>query len=398
MSNQRILYLSHDGLMESLSQSQVWQYLYNLAKKYDIMLVTYEKEKDWFDFRRRNEMFDKAKEAGIRWIPLKYHNKPKIIASCVDMISCLFISIFLKFRYCINIVHARNAPFTLIALVMKTLFLTKFVFDMRGFWADERVDGGLWKKNSLIYRINKWLEKLYFLRADTVVVLTRAAVKEINKFSYLKNKTINVKVIPTCTNLQLFKRKVPESDKKQSVFTLGYLGNVGTWYLLDPVFEFFKILREKKPEARLVFINDGQHDFIKSKIDAFDLPRESFEIRSVEFEKIPGEISKFDAAIFFIKPVFSKKSSMPTKFGELLGCGIPCVTNMGVGDMDVIIDEGRVGVLLRDFKSQSLDKSVEDLLDLLKDDKTSVRCRKIAERYFSLENGVKTYDEIYSAF
>ena len=40
----RVLYLSHDGLMEPLSQSQVWQYLGKLARNHEVTLVTFEKK------------------------------------------------------------------------------------------------------------------------------------------------------------------------------------------------------------------------------------------------------------------------------------------------------------------------------------------------------------------
>ena len=95
----RVLYLSHDGLMEPLSQSQVWQYLRNLAKAHEITLVTYEKKKDWLDLSRRNALIDEVNKAGVRWVPLRYHKHPKIQATVFDLIACLLVSIYLTLRY-----------------------------------------------------------------------------------------------------------------------------------------------------------------------------------------------------------------------------------------------------------------------------------------------------------
>ena len=54
-------------------------------------------------------------------------------------------------------VQDKNSPCKklqpLIALFCKKIFGTKFIFDMRGFWADERVDGDIWKKMTSFIRL-----------------------------------------------------------------------------------------------------------------------------------------------------------------------------------------------------------------------------------------------------
>ena len=391
----RVLYLSHDGLMEPLSQSQVWQYLRRLAKDNEITLVTFEKKKDWLDLTGRNALIEEVNKAKVRWVPLRYHKKPKVVASVFDLVACLLVSIYLTLRHRIEIVHVRNAPFALMGLLLKIMFRTRFIFDMRGFWADERVDGGLWKKNGLLYKINKWLEKYYFLKADTVVVLTRAAVNEIGKLEYLKNRDIHIEIIRTCTNLELFYPKGSKAPLEDGGFTLGYLGNVGTWYLFDPALAFFNIFREFRPQAKLLFINDGQHEYIRSRLKTFNIPDSCVELKTIPFSNSPGEICRMDAVVFFIKPVFSKKSSMPTKLGELFGCGVPCVTNSGIGDVDQILKEEQTGVLLYQFNQEDMKTAAKQLLELTKDPQISNRCVKTARKYFSLEDGVQTYDTIY---
>lgn len=389
----RVLYLSHDGLMEPLGQSQVWQYLCMLSKNHQITLVTFEKENDWRELSKRKAMIAEAKETQIRWLPLKYHKNPKILGPVFDIIVCFLVSTYLTLRYRIKIIHARNAPFTLIAMVLK-IFGTHFIFDMRGFWADERVDGGLWKKNGMLHRINKWLEKHYFLKSDAVVVLTKAAVNEISKFDYLKRKTLQIEIIPTCTNLELFQPKKLKSADENS-FTLGYLGNAGTWYLFEPVLDFFNILREFKPEAKMLFINNGQHEYIRSRLEAFKIPESCFKLETAVFNRSAEAISRMDAVVFFIKPVFSKKSSMPTKLGELFACGVPCLTNKGIGDIDEILDKEQTGVLISEFTRKEMKEAARKLLELTKDPGLSSRCVKAAEKYFSLDRGVQTYDRIY---
>jgi hypothetical protein len=51
-------------------------------------------------------------------------------------------------------------------MYFKIKYKTPFIFDMRGFWADERIDGGIWKmsklKHRLFYNYFKKREKSYF--------------------------------------------------------------------------------------------------------------------------------------------------------------------------------------------------------------------------------------------
>ena len=79
-------------------------------------------------------------------------------------------------RHHLRIVHARSYVAAVMALALKRLTGAKFVFDMRGFWADERIDGGLWPRDGRMYRVAKWFERRFLLNADHVVSLTHTDV------------------------------------------------------------------------------------------------------------------------------------------------------------------------------------------------------------------------------
>ncbi len=391
----RVLYLSYDGLMEPLGQSQIWQYLRELAKEHAVTLVTFEKKKDWADIARRDALRAEVRNAGVRWVPLRYHKRFKTLAAAYDLTVCLIMSFYLALRYRLGIVHVRHGPLTLVALILKNVLGMRFLFDMRGFWADERVDGGVWKKESWVYKFNKWLEKRYFLKADTVVTLTRAAVTEIKKFDYMRDHAVPFEVITTCANLDLFSSERYPVKKTGEPFTLGYIGNAGSWYLFDPALECFKFLKELRPDAKLLIINDGQHEFIRERLKALSVPEAAVELKSVPFEKTPEEICRMDAAVFFIKQAFSKKASAPTKLGELLGCGVPCLTGSGIGDVDEILEGEKAGIILRDFTQAAMTEGVNRLLELAADPDAKSRCVFAAQKYFSHRTAIDLYNKIY---
>ena len=72
-------------------------------------------------------------------------------------------------------------------------------------------------------------------------------------------QTNHPKVIPCCTDENLFQSK-NISDKREELgikkddFILSYVGSIGTWYMLDEMLDFFKVLNEKKPNAKFLFI------------------------------------------------------------------------------------------------------------------------------------------------
>jgi hypothetical protein len=110
---------------------------------------------------------------------------------------------------------------------------------------------------------------------------------------------------------------------------------------------------------------------------------------------MPIFIKKMDASVFFLKNVYSKQASSATKLGELLGCGIPCLTNSGVGDMEYILNSESVGVTVNNFTEESLLNGIIRIFEMLYEPNIRYRCHKAAIKYFSLEKGASLYSDVY---
>ena len=74
--NPRTLYISYDGLLEPLGESQVVSYLEKLSPTYDISVLSFEKPEDARNSERMSEMQARLARADICWIPLRYHKWP----------------------------------------------------------------------------------------------------------------------------------------------------------------------------------------------------------------------------------------------------------------------------------------------------------------------------------
>ena len=315
-----VLYISYDGMLEPLGQSQVLSYLKRLASDRSIHLISFEKAADWANVAERERLAGEIADSGVVWHPLRYHKRPMLLATLWDTANGVRLGLWLVFRYRLRIVHARSYMPSAISLVLKSLARVRFIFDMRGFWADEKVDGGSWRRESRIYQVTKWFEKRFLLSADHVVSLTYAAVPIIQRFPYLKDHMPPITVIPTCADLARFKPITCE--RKDLGLIIGYVGTAGNWYMFDETAACFAELLRMRPDTKFLIINKGEHAYINERLSAAGVPSEAVELTAATPAQMPHLIARMDASIFFIKPVFSKQASAATKLAELLGCGV----------------------------------------------------------------------------
>jgi len=148
-------------------------------------------------------------------------------------------------------------------------------------------------------------------------------------------------------------------------------------------------------DAKMLVLNNGAHGYIKDRFIANNISDKIADVREAVYSQMPHELNKLDAGIFFYRPTFSKKATAPTKLGEFLACGIPCITLVGVGDTEKIIEYENVGVVLHDLTPESQKEALFKLLKLKENPQTKARCIQAAQKYFSLEKGVEAYNRIY---
>lgn len=393
MTRRGVLYISYDGMLEPLGQSQVVTYLERLSGDARIHIISFEKPDDWADLPRRAKLRERLDRAGLTWHPLTYHKRPTVPATLFDLAQGFLTGLWLILRHRLGIVHARSYVPALIGWLLRLLTGVKLIFDMRGFWADERVDGGIWPAGGRLYRTVKRIEKLLLTGADHIVTLTHASKLIIEGLPFMAGRAhAPVTVIPTCADLDRF---APCSGRRPEPFTLGYVGSIGTWYLFDEVLACFAQIRESRPGARLLVVNRGEQQLVRDSAARMGIPADAITLTAADHAEVPAMIRQMSAGAAIIRPVFSKLASAPTKLAEYLGCGVPCLGNTGVGDMEQMLEGEGGGVALRAFTDQERKSAVTRLLALCDDAATPARCREVALRHFSVEEGAARYRAIW---
>lgn len=393
MEKKKVLYITRSGMQEPLGQSQVLSYLRGLSKEYKVSLVSFEKPEDIADRPAFDRVNSDCEANSIRWLPQRFHHRPKVVAPAWSMLVFLFLCLREVRRGNAELIHARSYIPAAVALLVYKLTGTPFIFDMRALWPEELIVAGRLKRGSLIHKAIVWVERSCLKRAAAVVSLTHAAVDYLYQEYPAELTGQTLTVIPTCADLERFapgERKVAANPVYSCVGTV-----LSGWFHLDWLATLFEELSQREPGASFELITRDDPDEVRLKLggsESFQARLSVFGLPSYEVHKA---VQKHRASAMFFTQGISKLGSSPTRMGEILGCGLPVIANSGVGDVARIIEHYRVGVLISEGTSESICRGLDKLTELQQDPELSRRCRQAAEEVFSLQSGTLAYRELY---
>lgn len=396
-STPSVLYLTRNGLLEPLGQSQILPYLRCLSSEYRITLITFEKHQDHSNPQAMASMQAVCKSHGIRWIPLRFRAHPRPFAAFLSIPTLAAVALWQwRLPHPPQLVHVRSYLPAGVALLLHWLTGVPFIFDMRALWPEELISAGHLRRGSSLHRCIVWLERRCLIEAASVVSLTQAAVDHLQRElpSQLEEKPFAV--IPTCADLERFTPATVSGPDTQLV--IGCIGTVlSGWFLIDWLRAFLEAVHRAAPEARFEIISRDPPASITAALALPASLQSRLLLASATPQQMPDLIRRHSASVMFFTPGLSKLGSSPTRMAEVLGCGRPVVVNSGVGDLDAILSTHRVGVLAQQPDASSMDRCVHDLLHLLRDHNLAGRCRATAERLFSLPGGSQAYAQLYRA-
>ena len=410
MSNPRhILFISYDGLTDPLGQSQILPYLLGLTKAgYHFTVLSCEKPERF----NKNQSYIQSliSTYSIHWAPVPYHKKPPILSSIYDVWVMKRRALALHRLHRFDMVHTRAGLPALVGLWLKRKTGVKFLHDIREFYADGRVDGGIWNVKRphyrAIYNYFKKKESDEIKNCDGIVCLTHAAEKILKSLPEYRHE-IPLTVIPCSVDTHLFDpfriRKDQQITLANSLgilsqnFVISYLGSLGTWYMINEMLQLLSVIRKKIPALTILFITPHSKAEVLSAAQRNLVPEEHIICVQAKRDEVPMYLSLSNFSIFFIKPCYSKLSSSPTKHGEIMSMGIPLITNTGVGDIDEILEDTGSGLLVKDFDKETFNKVAETVGSYVSDERYFSREKIIAgaKKYYSLEEAIEKYRKLY---
>lgn len=394
LEGRRVLFISYNGMLDPLGQSQVIPYLRELARRgIRFTLLSFERPKAFTPagIAQCEQLREKLKSQGIEWHWLRYHQRPSIPATMFDVMAGYRKAGALVRRNRIEMVHARGHIPATIALGLKRRFGVKMIFDLRGLMAEEYVDAEHWREGGLPYRMTKATERRILAATDGIVTLTERIWPIIREWKGLRGRAVHHEVIPCCVDLSLFRFSDEERARRRRELGLGdrltmvYSGSLDGWYLTEEMADFFASFLKRNGEAHLLWLTTGSHDRVRELMQSRNVTPDNFSVRAATSSEVPSYLAAADVGLAFIKRCVSKVASSPTKNGEYLACGLPLVINAGVGDSDLLIDRWKAGVLIEDFSEDDYLKAAREIEVMLREPGVRESARQVAERVFHLE-------------
>lgn len=396
MTDRRIptLYLTRNGLLEPLGQSQVLAYLRGLSRDYRITLITYEKESDWADTARVTRQRAECAALGIDWQPQRFMPWPPVLAPALSMLRMVWLTARHARASGARLIHARSYIPAAVALAVSRLTGVPFLFDMRALWPEELITAGRLARGSWLHRAMVAAERACLGRAAGVVSLTHAAVDHLNRLYPAEMAGQRVAVIPTCADLDRF---VPAAAPPEGR-VYGCLGTLlSGWFRLDWLAAFIAAAAARDPAARFALTTRDDPAALRAAIDPDGRLGPRLTIAPSAPDRVQEVLWQQTASVMFFTDGLGKLGSSPTRMAEILGCGLPVVANDGVGDVARIIRDHRVGVLATGPDSAAMTAAFDDLTTLLHDPDLPRRCRHAAEAVFSLSGGTADYAALYAS-
>ena len=229
-----------------------------------------------------------------------------------------------------------------------------------------------------MFRLAKRCESWFFQAADAVVTLTHASLPRIRRL--MSSRDVPVVVIPTCVDLQRFSGSKTRADGPHLV----WCGSIGTWYRFDLVPGLARAL-------------DWQLEVVTRQVDlAFDqLGELGANVRTLSPAEVPDVMCEGDVGLSLCKDVLAMQAMAPTRFAEYMASGMSVVVTPGLGDVERLVEEHRVGVILRGEDEAAFRNAAVAIRALQADPALPGRCLALARECFDVEAGTRAYAALY---
>lgn len=398
------MFITYDGLLDTLGASQILPYIKGIAATQGGMVVlSFEKPNRFV--QGQQFMSADLEKHGIYWKPLRFTSDLGALGKLWDLARMYFWGAWLACKHGVGVIHARGHPTAQIGLFVKRLLGTRLIFDCRGLWVDERVDKGGWNMQSPLHRLQyrhfKSIERKLFTQADQVVVLTHKVVGEVVKLGAAPASKVTV--IPCCADFDHFPLSTA-SRKTQARETtgipkearvLGYLGSVGRMYMLDRFFRLFELAALQHEDCHALVITQDVE--VLRQVMSHNLPvalHERVHIKPASRAEVPNVLPAMDVLVSFIQPSYARMAASPTKLAECFAEGIPVICNDGVGDVAMQIKQLGAGIIVNPASDADLSIVVQKLDEVFA--MGGQRLREAARPLLGLEVAEERYRSVYS--
>ncbi len=219
-------------------------------------------------------------------------------------------------------------------------------------------------KETMLYKLVKWLELFLCKKAGKVIVVTSGFKKELTNAGIDSDK---IEVIYNGINTKEIDIS-KTNNSKEIVFS--YMGNIGASQNLQNIIDIFNNIRIDNYDKKLIVIGDGaQKEAIKKYIKDNDLNS-----IIVKDGMSPEELEKYydmsDLCIVSLNNTEFFKNTVPSKIFQIMGRGKNVIFLGPKGEASNIISNVDKTFIYTEIENENIEKKLSRVLNLNTDLKT----------------------------
>jgi len=268
--------------------------------------------------------------------------------------------------------------------------------------ADYMLEGSTWKRNSIEYKFQTWVEAQSLKGAQYLMPVTHNYAKYLIEKGVLAEK---LQVMPCCVDMRkfsynkIFRQQVRGELGISNRTVVGiYVGKFGDIYLNEESFVLFKRALDFFVDGFFLIILTPQnvHE-VSNQLSRVGYPKEYYLVANVPHTKVPEYLSAADFAFSLIRTSPSRKYCSPIKNGEYWANGLPILLTKGVGDDEDIILQNKAGVILDVEQENNSEVALAEIKDIIRQDR-EILAKKIsllADRHRNFKIIADGYSRIF---
>ncbi|MCB9655218.1 MAG: hypothetical protein H6729_13945 [Deltaproteobacteria bacterium] len=387
--------------MQPLGYSQVFRLLRGLSEtgtRY--ALVSLERAGDLGQTDRLEKVRSELEAAGIDWTPLRYlGGSARNVGS--NLARALSAVLHRMREGDIELIHARGYMAASVALTVKNITGTPYIFDFRGYWIDEQRDSGRWFVGEQRYRVGKLWERRLFAGASASVSLTETGAEDVMNGVFCPwPKERPSLAIPTCVDFEAFPLRRGDQaparhDRLKGKLVIGFIGSINASYRVTESIELFAHISKLRKDAHLLCLT-SQVDEITVRLRAAGIASDRFTALSVDHAEIAAWLHQVDWGLLLLHTPYAKRASMPTKLGEFFASGVAPLHEGCNADVERWVTKSGCGHTLNTETPAGIVAAAEHVATTRLEVEALREARARTESHFSLASGIQRYEALLS--
>ena len=294
---------------------------------------------------KKNELESINRKYKIIYSPIIALGKKKTIYRFIEhaslAVSSFFVGLFKlgKIDYLVTTSPPPLISFT--GFFLAKIKKAKLIYDVRDIWPDVAVEMNSFDKNSIYYKIFKFIANFMYKHSNYITTVSPGKVKKIKGYTKNKEKVLYISngLDDNFVNFEIDEEIVNKYQLNKK-FTIVYIGNVGLAQNLDALVNLANNYKEKKNFQFLIFGDGAYKEKLNKKIEELKLSNIKL-VGKIEYEKV-YTILKYSKISFISLKNSNMTDSIPTKIYDALGAGCPILL-LAEGNSCKLIDEFNFG-------------------------------------------------------